>query len=886
MPKSMWAGSRIRKYAYYEPIEIYRIIQTRADGLSLKEVHTMRQSHGANQAGKKRDTLWYRLRRAFVNPFTAILLVLAVVSFITDVLLASNFSRNISTPLIISLMIFISGAIRLAQELRAKSASEKLRRFIHTKATVKRGGVLVEIAVEDIVVGDIVLLSAGDRIPADMRLVQTSDLFISQAAITGESEILEKHSRTHSHNEQIPLTRLQNLVFMGTTVISGKGEGVVLAVGKETLYGTVLGTESEDTSPFRKGAASIAWVMVRFMAVLVPVVFLAAGITKGSWLESFIFALSVAVGLTPEMLPMVITACLARGSLSMSNKRTIIKNIDAMQGFGSMDVLCMDKTGTLTNEKILLEYYMDVLGNESTEVLELAFLNSLYHTGIENPIDNAILECRTMPDKAQYYDRLIRECQKADEIPFDYDRKCVSTLVVREHGEALLVTKGDITAVLSRCRYVEHGGSILPIEQGDTQSVSAVVDEMLENGIKVIAVARKEMGTHRALSIAEECDMVLMGYLAFFDAPKQSAKESISALKQLHVQPKILTGDRVEIAHSICGRVGVGAQSILTGGELNALSDAELCKVVETTDVFAELTPAQKVRIVDTLRENGHTVGFLGDGMNDVPAICAADVGISVDTAVDTAKDAAQVVLLQKDLTVLEQGILEGRKTFVNMLKYIKITASSNFGNIFSIVCASVFLPFLPMTAIQLLLLNLLYDMLCVFLPWDHVDREELATPRGFSAHMLNKFMLYFGPISSVFDILTFSFLYFLLCPSFCGGVLFTQLSDPILKARYIALFQTGWFLESMWTQILILHMLRTPKTPFLQSKPATSFLLITLAGVIGFTVLTYLPFAGILGLTALPIWYFIFLLMTVALYLLLTTIVKRFYIRKYHELI
>lgn len=887
MHKNSWNNSRIKKYAYLEIDEIYSRISTKAEGLTLSEVDVMRKKYGANRpASQKRDSLLYRFRRAFVNPFTVILFVLAVVSFVADVVITTDASKNFSTSLIISAMILIGGTIRLVQELRAKNASERLRRFIHTKVTVKRNSILVDIKAEKVVVGDIVLLSAGDKVPADLRLVTADDLFVSQAAITGESAVAPKHSRTLRHEEQAPLAQLENLVFMGTTVISGKGWGVVLAVGKETIYGTVSEDQSEETNPFRQGAGSIAWVMVRFMAVLVPVVFLVSGITKGNWLESFLFALSVAVGLTPEMLPMVITACLARGSLAMSKKQTIIKDIDAMQGFGSMDILCMDKTGTLTNEKILLEYYMDILGNQSDHVLELAFLNSLYHSGIENAIDNAILECRTMPEKRAYYRSLEKQYQKADEIPFDHDRKCISTLVISNADEQLLITKGDILAVLSRCSYVLHEGNIVPIENTDRSSVSAIIGEMLEDGMKVIAVAKKPIRSVYDLSLSDEQDMILVGYLAFFDAPKQSAKASIAALQNLNVKPKVLTGDRAEIARSICGRVGISSEIILTGTNLNALSDAELRIAVEKVDVFAELTPAQKVRIVDALRENSHTVGFLGDGMNDVPALCAADVGISVDTAVDTAKDVSQVVLLEKDLIVLEHGILEGRKTFSNMLKYIKITASSNFGNIFSVVCASAFLPFLPMTSIQLLLLNLLYDMICIFIPWDHVDQEELTKPRKWSGKMLDKFMLWFGPISSVFDVLTFLFLYFIFCPALCKGATYTQISDPMMKIQYIALFQTGWFLESMWTQVLILHMLRTKKIPFLQSKPARSFLFVTLVGVACFTALTYLPAAGLLRLVSLPGAYYLFLILIVTLYLLLTDIVKRLYIKKYNELI
>ena len=887
MSKTTLFDSRIKKYAYREASQIYQEIGASPDGLSHEQVEAMREKYGANSfAERKNDTTIRRLRRAFINPFNIILFILGIISLMTDVFLVSNFARNATTAIIIFSMILISGAIRLIQELRAKNAAQQLDRLIHESITVKREGELIEIPAEELVAGDIVLLSAGDRVPADIRLTEVTDLFVSQAAITGESAILEKNCCALSYSSLETLTQLENLAFMATTVISGKGEGIVLAVGKDTLYGSFAKPDSDDKKSFQKGANSIAWVMLRFIAVLIPIVFALLGITGGKWLESFAFALSVAVGLMPEMLPMVITACLARGSLTMSRKQTIIKDINAMQGFGSMDVLCMDKTGTLTNESILLEYYMDVLGNESSEVLDLAFLNSFYHSGVRNPIDNAILACQTMPGRETHYTDLLTQYQKIDEIPFDYARKFVSTLVTDKNGESQLIMKGDISHIVDRCSHVEYRGEILPIEKGGMQSVSSVVDEMLQDGMKVLAVARKNVGQQNQIIPADETDMILMGYLAFFDAPKKTAKVSVAALKRLKVTPKILTGDQAEVAVSVCRRVGISSETVLTGANLDEMTDSELSTAVEEIHVFAELTPGQKVRLVSALGQNGHTVGFLGDGINDIPALCEANVGISVDTAVDAAKDAADVVLLQKDLGVLEQGILEGRKTFTNMLKYIKITASSNFGNILSIVCASAFLPFLPMTSVQILLLNLLYDVLCIILPWDNVDEEETVSPRDWSGRTLGRFMLSFGPISSLFDIVTFLFLYYFLCPMLCGGATYLNLTDPALRLQYVYFFQTGWFLESMWTQLLILHFLRTRRIPFVQSRPSAPVISITLAGIVAFTAITFTKGASLFGLTKLPLWYFVFLLIVALLYMLLTTVVKTFYQKKYYELI
>lgn len=877
---------RITKYAYSDPTQIYKDIGTSPQGLTSEEVESMREKFGANCfAGRKNDTFFYRLRRAFINPFNVILFTLGIISLVMDVLLASDFSKNTSTAIIILSMTFISGSIRLIQELRAKNAAQQLNRLIHENIMVKRAGERVEIPAENLVIGDVVLLSAGNRVPADIRLTQVSDLYISQAAITGESAIVEKSSRTLDDDNHKTLMQFDNLAFMATTVISGKGEGVVIAVGKNTLYGNFAKPDTENKKSFQHGANSIAWVMLRFMAVLIPFVFILLVTTKGQWLQSFVFSLSIAVGLMPEMLPMVITACLAKGSLLMGRKQTIIKDIDAMQGFGSMDVLCMDKTGTLTNEGILLEYYMDVLGNESNEVLDLAFLNSSYHSGVRNPIDHAIRSCQTMPLHQNHFATLLASYQKEDEIPFDYSRKIVSTLVNAPDGNNYMIMKGDIDHIISRCSHIAYRGDVFTMENV-RESVSSVVDEMLQDGMKVIAVAQKNMGHQTQISPNDEQNMILIGYLAFFDAPKKTAKTSIDSLKRLKVTPKILTGDQTDVAISICRRVGICANVVLTGAQLNEMTDDELRIEVERIHVFTELAPGQKVRLVSALEQNGHTVGFLGDGINDIPALCEANVGISVDTAVDAAKDAADVVLLQKDLGVLEQGILEGRKTFTNMLKYIKITASSNFGNILSIICASAFLPFLPMTALQLLLLNLLYDVLCIILPWDNVDEEETLSPREWSGKTLGQFMLSFGPISSLFDIVTFLFLYFVLCPMLCGGVTYLQLTDPALRIQYEAIFHTGWFLESMWTQVLILHFLRTRKIPFLQSRPSFYVMFTTLVGIVIFTSITFTKAAGLFGLIALPHWYFGFLLGIALLYMLMTTIVKAFYQKKYQGLI
>ena len=884
MKASPIAHRRVLDYAYMDIDMLYQDFHISDQGYSDAQAEESRAQYGTNRlSGRASDTVFYRLRRAFLNPFTIILFVLACISFLTDVVLASNFSRNITTVVIILCMLLTSGAVRFTQELRAKRIADRLTGMIASTVLVRRNGMWIRVSSTELVVGDLVRLSAGDRVPADIRLTAAKDLFVSQSVITGESEILEKNADTLPQGQARSYAEYRNLVFMGSALTGGSGEGVVLAVGEDTVYGGFAGAESSRKNGFDQGANSIAWVLIRFMAVLVPVVLIACGLTKGDWVSAFLFALSVAVGLTPEMLPMVINACLAKGSAVMGKKQTVVKNINAMQGFGSMDILCVDKTGTLTGDKITLEYYMDILGNESQTVLDFAYLNSLYHTGVKNHLDSALLQCRRMPGREPYFQALAARHSKLDELPFDYERRFASVLV-RNGDENLLLIKGSIDEVCRRCSSVEYKGERHEISGDGSESVRAIVDEMLEDGMKVLAVAYKPL-RKATLSPEDEHDFILLGYLAFFDAPKESAARAIQKLQQLHVGVRVLTGDHRDIAVSVCRRLGIDTAQTLTGRELEQLGEDELPIRIERTTLFAELSPKQKVQIVQHLRSNGHTVGFLGDGMNDLPAIVEADVGISVDTAAEAVKEGADVILLKKDLNVLEEGIQEGRRAFANVSKYIKITASSNFGNILSIVVASVFLPFFPMTSLQLLLLNLLYDILCLVLPWDHVDEEACARPLEWSGRTLGRFMRFFGPISSFFDILTFSYLFFVLCPAVCGGS-FTSLVGSGRELSFIALFQTGWFLESMWTQVLILHLLRTPKVPLLQSRPSKPVMWVTLLGTLFFTILTFTPAGRPLGLTPLPPVYFGFLAAVVSLYLIWVTLAKSWYIRRCHELL
>ena len=877
---------RLKKYALKDIDELYNDFHIKEGGLTQEQIEQMRKQHGSNHVGYslQAHSFFQRIKRAFINPFSVILFVLAMVSFITDVCLKSNSGRNGTSVVIILSMLIISGMVRLIQERKAGHAADTLIQQIKTTVSVYRQGQQLEISSEELVVGDTVSLSAGERVPADLRLIEAQDLFVSQALLTGESNVLEKNTNRLASATQIPLDRFSNIAFMGSSVISGEGKGIVLAVGGSTVYGGYLSELQRNKHSFDTGANSIAWVLIRFMVALVPVVFVVSGITKGDWLTSFLFSLSVAVGLTPELLPMVINACLAKGSSAMGEKQTIVKNINAMQSFGSMDVLCVDKTGTLTGDEVILEYYLDILGEESREVLDCAYLNSFYHTGVANHLDQAILKCSSMPGRENHFLSLGETIQKLDELPFDYERKCVSVLLSVPEKENYIITKGDVDSVYSRCQYVQHKGQTLKIDTADSGGIHAIVDEMTEDGMKVLAVAYKPVSSQSRLQMEDEAELILLGYVVFFDAPKSSAASALQKLEQLHVQVKVLTGDQKSVTLSICRRLGIETEHILTGEEMEELSEDEQLLAVEKTTVFSQLSPGQKSQIIRMLRENGHAVGFLGDGMNDLAAMTAADVGISVENATEAVRESANVILLKKDLNVLEEGVLEGREAFANMLKYIKITASSNFGNICAIVAASVLLPFFPMTSIQLLLLNLLYDILCLILPWDHVDADLLTKPLEWSGRTLGKFMTFFGPVSSLFDLLTFVFLYFVLCPGVCGGS-FGSLSAE-KQSLFISMFQTGWFLESMWTQVLILQLLRTKQLPLIQSRPGRMVTGVTILGIVLFTLLPVTPVGKMLGMTAMPPVYFLFLVADVIAYLLLVTLAKAFYIKKNQDLI
>ena len=894
------------QFAATHPIqETLGYLNTTLCGLEPGKVEENRSEYGSNKVTReKKKTLPQRLAGAFINPFTAILFCLALVSSFTDMIFP-HFSLfgcvpkdfDCLTVVIILTMVFLSGTLRFVQESRSGNAAEKLLAMITTTCTVTRKGQeMAEIPLNEVVVGDIVHLSAGDMLPADVRILDAKDLFVSQASLTGESEPIEKIPMVNETRDAI--TDYTNIAFMGSNVISGSASAVVVTVGDHTLFGSMaseVAHEAVETS-FSKGVNAVSWVLIRFMLVMVPLVFVANGITKGDWLSAFLFGISIAVGLTPEMLPMIGTTCLAKGAVSMSKKQTIVKNLNSIQNFGAIDILCTDKTGTLTQDKVVLEYHLNVNGEDDLRVLRHAYLNSYFQTGYKNLMDVAIIQ-KTEEEEAddpQLVD-LSEHYVKVDEIPFDFARRRLTTVVQNRDGKTQMVTKGAVEEMLSICSFAECDGKVRPMTKELKSRILATVDDLNEKGFRVLAIAQKSNPSPAgAFGVTDECDMVLMGYLAFLDPPKESTADAIKALKAHGVTTKILTGDNDKVTRTICKQVGLKVRNMLLGSDLENMSDQELAKAAETTDVFAKLTPDQKARVVSVFRENGHTVGFMGDGINDASAMKSADIGISVDTAVDVAKESADIVLLEKDLMVLEEGIIEGRKTYANMIKYIKMTASSNFGNMFSVLAASALLPFLPMESLQLIFLNLIYDLSCTAIPWDNVDEEFISVPRKWDASSVGSFMMWIGPTSSVFDWMTYIFMYFVFCPLFVSrGVLYNDLASHFagadlvrMQTAYVAMFQTGWFIESMWSQTLVIHMIRTPKLPFIQSHASAPLTLMTFTGIGVLTIIPFTTFGRMLGFVALPTAYFAYLIPCILLYMVLATSLKKAYVRHYGELL
>ena len=892
--------------------EVMDLLGTGEHGLTEQQAHRIRSVHGANIiAPEHHDPLSARLSRAFLTPFTLILLALAAISLYTNVYLAAPGEADPSTAIIIGVMVLISGGISFWQDTRGAAAADALKGLVSiTCRCVREDTGAAEIPLADVVPGDLIELAAGDIIPADLRIVSAKNLFLTQAALTGESDPVEKTPAAieEPFGRALLIDDCTNFAFAGTTVQSGSGTGVVVTTGARTYLGGIasaLDARPAATS-FDAGVASVSRVLVGFMLVMCPIVFVLCGLTKGDWLDALLFSISVAVGITPQMLPVIVTTCLARGAEAMRAKDVVVKEISSIQNLGAMDVLCCDKTGTLTRDKIVLERHLDVLGAPSDRVLRHAYLNSVFQTGLRNLMDEAIIEraerlaaggrsmdarageagVRTSPEAATIAGAR-NHWRLVDEIPFDFDRRRMSVVVEDAAGKRQLITKGAVEEMIDVCSTVEVGTEVLPLTDEQTDQILDRVRGLNERGMRVVGVAQRNDVPARDLTADDEHGMTLIGYLAFLDPPKASAKAAVKELGDLGVAVKVLTGDNAAVAATVCEQVGIDARNMLTGADVDLLSDDELAERAERTGLFAKLSPLQKARIVEALRTHGkHTVGFMGDGINDAAAMRASDCGISVDTAVDVAKESADIILLKKDLTVLAHGIVEGRRTYGNTIKYIKTTASSNFGNVLSVLVAAAFLPFLPMSALQLLLLGMAYTVSCAALPWDRVDESFLARPRTWDARGIVNFMLGLGPVSSIFDILTFAAMFWVVCPLVVGAP-WDALTDPAQRALFALVFQTGWFVESMWTQTLVIHLLRTERLPFVQSKPAASLTALTVLGVSLVTAMPYVPgVSAALDLVPLPGAFFGVLAAMMIGYLLLTSIAKALYVRAHGELL
>ena len=856
----------LRESAFMDEEELFIRLETSAGGISADKAHEKIEETGRNiiTAGKQKG-VFGRVLEALINPFNIVLFIVAVITYITDVVLTEK--PDIITSLIIFILIILSSAVAFFQSEKSNSAAERLSRMISNKADVLRDGVLTEISLDEVVPGDIVRLSSGDMLPGDVRFLSTKDTFISQSVLTGESQPVEKYSSVRNSAGDA-LTDLSNIGFMGTDILSGSASAVVLATGNDTYLGSMAKTLSGDKAKnsFERGVDSVSRLLINFMLIMVPVIFVINGLTKGDWGDALLFAVTMAVGLTPEMLPMIMTSTLARGAVSMASHQTIVKTLSAIQTFGEMDILCTDKTGTITEDRIILEKYMDVHGRDDMRILRHAYLNSWFQTGLKNLIDLAVINRAEENGLEEQLEKYVLN----DEIPFDFDRRRMSVVLTDSSGKRQLITKGAVEEIIANCRYAESGGTVQLLDDELRAEAMRVYEKHNSDGLRVIAVAQKnDVAGVEVFGVQDEKDMVLIGFVGFLDPPKESAKAAVDALRAHGVRVVVLTGDSEGVAVKVCSKVGIPYEKCLTGADVETMDDSTLQSELKDCCLLSKLSPAQKQRVVDAFQKSGHTVGYMGDGINDALALREADVGISVDSGVDIAKETADIILLKKDLMVLEEGVVEGRRTFGNIIKYIKMAASGNFGNMISVMAASIFLPFLPMLPVHILTQNLLCDFSQTGIPFDSMDEEFLVSPRKWETKSISRFMLLMGPLSSVFDILCFVVLWFVLKAD---------------SAEHAALFQSGWFIFGTLSQIVVVHMIRTQKIPFIQSRPSVYLALSTVSVAAAAVVLVFTGLAASLDLAVLPLGYIPWLAALLAGYCLATQLFKGVYIKLFKE--
>ena len=854
----------LRENSKLEVEKLFEKLGTSYAGVSIVEVEDRLDEYGKNTIEiKNENTLLHKLKEAFINPFNIVLMLVAAITFVTDVIIATN--KDYATFCLIVGTILISAVISLMQQTKSDNAAKKLKKMITNKMEVIRDEVQSTVDVEEIVPGDIVKLSSGDMIPGDVRFLDVKDLFIDQASLTGESNPVEKFSVC---KEDDNITDISNIGFMGTNIVSGRATAVVLTTGNNTYFGSMAKSlySVNEKNSFEQGIDSISKLLIKFMVIMLPIILVINMLTKNDIWSSIIFAITIAVGLTPEMLPVIMTSTLAKGAVEMSKKKTIVKRLSAIQTFGQMNILCTDKTGTLTEDEVVLEKYMDVLGNESLRILRHAFLNSYFQTGLKNLIDVAIIS-RAEKEKLNILkEKYVRE----DEIPFDFSRRRMSVVLKDDTGKRQLITKGAVDEIMAICSYIDMDGKAVEMTEELRKQAYEVYEKHNHEGLRVLAVAQKN-NIHgvETFGVQDESDMVLIGFVGFLDPPKASAKQAITALKEHGVETIVLTGDSEGVALNVCKKVGITVRNRLTGKEVEELTDEELRERVKDCHLYSKLSPLQKQRIVRIYQENGNTVGYMGDGINDSPRLKQADVGISVDTAVDIAKETADIILLEKDLNVLEEGVVNGRKTFTNLQKYLKMATSGNFGNMLSVIVASVFLPFLPLLPIHILIQNLLNDFAQLGMPFDNVDKEYLERPKTWNTKGLKKFMFAFGSISMILDILCFVIMWFVLR------------FNTVEKAN---LFQTGWFAFGILSQTLIIHMIRTSKTPFIKSKSSKQLLISTAVIVVITVIITFTNIATVFDLSKLPFVYLGWMVILMVVYVLFIQVYKKFYIKRNGE--
>ena len=845
-----------------EEQELFEKFNTSREGISKVNLDELFEDYGTNtvELGKKKNGLT-RLKDAIINPFNIVLIIVGMITFFTDVVISS--SRDYATSVLILMIVTVSTIISYYQETKSDNAANKLKKMISNKVDVIRDGLPEVIDVEQVLPGDIVKLSSGDMIPGDVRFLEAKDLFIDQASLTGESNPIEKFKIIKNEPESI--TDIDNIGFMGTNVVSGSGLGLVIATGSHTYFGSMAKSlySVKEKNSFEEGIDSISKLLIKFMFIMIPIILIVNIISKGNILESLIFAITIAVGLMPEMLPVIMTSTLAKGAVEMSKKKTIVKRMGSIQTFGEMNILCTDKTGTLTEDEIILEKYMDVNGKENLRILKHAFLNSYFQTGLKNLIDIAIISRTEKEGMNILKEQYVRE----DEIPFDFARRRMSVVLRDEKGKRQLITKGAVDEILDICSFIDVDGVVTELTEEKRKEAYRVYEENNKEGLRVLAVAQKnEIHGIETFGVADESNMVLMGFVGFLDPPKASAGEAIAKLKEYGVDTVVLTGDSEGVALNVCRKVGIDVKNSMIGRDIDLLSDEELKEKVKECHLFSKLSPIQKQRIVRIYQENGNTVGYMGDGINDSLPLKQADVGISVDTAVDIAKETADIILLEKDLNVLEQGVINGRKTFTNILKYMMMATSGNFGNMVSVVIASLLLPFLPMLPVHILVQNLLNDFAQMGMPFDNVDKEYIEKPKTWNTKNLKKFMFAFGGISTILDLLCFAVLWYVFK------------FNTIEKA---VLFQSGWFVFGILSQTLIIHMIRTRKIPFIESRSSKQLILSTFTIVLITLLIVFTNIATTFDLAILPINYLAWIAGLMIIYIIFIQMYKKFYIRK-----